>query len=143
MISWTIQNSSTLNPIETRVIEAIEAALPGDAAALLRTQVSLINKVHRIDQDREVDYYHIENGKPTFPDAALFSNRSDEFELAKVHLTDAATGHQSKATVSLVRGRLFSVEFSRTPRDLREASDLKIEIERLGNPMSIGESKPR
>lgn len=118
-----------------RVIEAIATALPQDAADLLRAQVSLVNKVQRIDQDREVDLYHMEKGKPVFPDSALFPNRTEEFELARVHLKDVATGHQAKATVSLVKGRLFCIEFSHTPRDLPGSSGLKIEIERVTNPM--------
>jgi hypothetical protein len=141
MLSRIFQNRSKPNPIETRVIEAIAAALPPDSAALLRTQVSLINKVQRIDRDREVDFYHIEEGRPTFPESTLFSNRTEEFELARVHLTDVATGHQSNATVSLVKGRLFCIEFSHSPRDLRGSGDLKIEIKQLNNPMTSGERK--
>jgi len=142
MLSWILPNRSKLNPIETRVIDAIAAALPEDSAALLRTQVSLINKVQRIDQDREVDFYHMEKGKPTFPDSALFPNRAEELEMARVHLTDVVTGHQTKATVSLVKGRLFCIEFSHTPRDLSGSGDLKIEIEQLKNPVNTGELKP-
>ena len=143
MLSWIFQNRSKLNPIETRVVEVIAAALPEDSAALLRSQVSLINKVQRIDQDREVDFYHMEKGRPAFPDTLLFPNRADEFQLARVHLTDVATGHQSKAIVSLVKGRLFCIEFSHTPRDLRGSSDLKIEIEQLNSPMNTGEPNPQ
>ncbi len=134
MFSWIFQNRAKLNPIETRILEVIATALPEDSATLLRNQVALINKVQRIDCDREVDFYHMERGMPKFPETALFSNRTDEFELAKVCLTDGATGHQSKAIVSLVKGHVFCIEFSITPRDLRGSSDLKIEIEQLQNP---------
>jgi hypothetical protein len=134
MFCWFFKNRARLNLIETRVVEAIAAALPEDSAALLRAQVLLINKVQRIDRDREVDLYHMEKGKPRFPETALFSNQAEEFELAKVVLTDVSTGHQSAATVSLVKGHLFCIEFSNTPRDLRGASDLKIDIEKLKDP---------
>jgi len=135
------QNRLKLNHIEARIVEAIAAALPNNAAALLRSQVSLINKVQRIDRDREVDFYHMERGKPKFPEAALFPNRANEFELAKVHVTDVATGHQSMATVSVVNGHLFCIEFSHTPRDLRASCGLKIEIDQLKNPMNTFEPK--
>lgn len=128
-------NRSRLNPIEARIIETTASALGGRAGDLLRSQVALINKVQRLDQDREVDFYHIEKGKPMFPEAVLFPNRAEEFELAKLHVTDMATGHQTKAVVSAVRGHLFCIEFSHPPRDLRGASDLKIEIEHVANPM--------
>jgi hypothetical protein len=141
MFSWLFSNRASLNAIETRIIDAVAAALPKDAASVLRSQVSLVNKVQRIDQDREVDFYHMEKGKPTFPDTALFPNRADEFEIARVHLTDIETGHQSEVTVSLVKGHLFCIEFSHTPRDLREAGDLKIEIEHIRNPMNMDGAK--
>lgn len=127
--------SSQLNPIEAQIIEAVASALNGKAGDLLRSQMALINKVQRLDRDREVDFYHIEKGKPTFPDTALFPNRAEEFELAKLKITDMATGHQTKAIVSAVRGRIFCIEFSHTPRDLRGANDLKIEIEYLATPL--------
>ena len=98
-------------------------------------QVALINKVQRIDEDREVDFYHIESGRPVFPHEKLFPNQSDELELAKLHLTDVDTGHQSDAVVSLVKGHLFSIEFSHTPRDLRGSTNLKIELQTLADPM--------
>jgi hypothetical protein len=134
LLSRIFRSRSKLSFIETQIVEAVALALPADAAAILRNQVSLINKVQRLDRDREVDFYHIENGKPVFPDAMLFPNRAEEFELARVHLTDVATGHQTKAVVSLVKGHLFNIEFSHTPRDLPGENGLKIEIERLGNP---------
>lgn len=137
ILSWLLGNKSQLTPVEAQIIEAVAAALPGKAGDLLRSQVALINKVQRLDGDREVDFYHIDKGKLTFPDAVLFMNRAEELELARLHITDKATGHQTKAVVSTVKGRLFCIEFSHTPRDLRGASDLKIEIEHLRNPMCI------
>ena len=126
---------SGLNFIEKQVVEAVALALSEKPAALLRTQVSLINKVQRLDQDREVDFYRIENGTVAFPDSALFPNHAEQFELANVNIKDVASGHQTRASLWLVKGRLFSIEFSHTPRDLSGSGDLKIEIERLGDPM--------
>lgn len=135
MFDWIFKSGSQLHPIEAQTIEAVAIALPENAAALLRQQVSLINKVQRLDHDREVDFYRVEKGRLIFPETALFPNRTEELELARVHLTDGASGHQTEAIVSLVRGRLFCIEFSHTPRDLRGSSNLKIEIESIGNPM--------
>jgi hypothetical protein len=134
MFSWIFKSRSKLKPIETRIIEAVADALPKNVASLLRMQVSLFNKVQRIDQGREVDFYRMENGKPIFPEIALFTNRDEDFELARVHLSDIATGHQTRATVKLVRGRLFSIEFSHTPRDLSGSNGLKIKLEQLTPP---------
>ena len=136
MLSRIFKKSSQLNAIEKEIVDAIACALPPDAGGILRNQVALINKVQRLDHDREVDFYHIHKGKPVFPDSALFPERADEFELARVHVTDIATGRQADAVVSLVRGHLFCIEFDQTPRDLRSSNNLKIEIKHLRNPMS-------
>ncbi|NBD38049.1 MAG: hypothetical protein GVY10_05725 [Verrucomicrobia bacterium] len=110
-------------------------AMSPEASGLLRSQVALINKVQRIDRDREVDFYHVEKGESEFPETVLFPNRAEELILAKIHITDPETGHQSKAEVFLVKGHLFSIEFSHTPRDFRGAKTLQISVEICADPM--------
>lgn len=141
MLSQILGTKSRLNRIESQIIEAVAAALHGKAGDLLRSQVALINKVQRLDGDREVDFYHMEKGKPTFLDAVLFPNRAEELELAKLRVSDPTTGHGTKAIVSAVKGRLFCIEFSHTPRDLRRADNLLIEVEYLGDPMNAQPKK--
>lgn len=143
ILTWLFRSRSQPNFLEKQVLEAVALALPEKAAAILRAQMSLINKVQRLDHDREVDFYHIENGKVHFPKTALFPNQAEEFELARVKIKDIATGHQTEAAVFLVKGRLFSIEFSHTPSDLRGSSDLKIEVVQLNNPMHSGEPNPQ
>lgn len=130
---------SELNIIETQILEAVALALSPNAASLLRHQVSLINKAQRPDRNREVDFYHVEQGNPKFPEAALFPNRAEEFEFARLRITDVPTGHQTVATVWMVKGRVFSIEFSHTPKDLTD--DVKIEIEQLADPMCIASNQ--
>lgn len=135
MLDWLFGSKSSLNPVEARVIDAVISALPSQAGEMLRSQVRLINKVQRLDEDREVDLYRIENGRPAFPEDALFPNRSEELELAKVRITDEATGHGTTGKVRLVKGHIFSIEFKLTPRDLRGAEKLQIDVEITGDPM--------
>jgi len=97
--------------------------------------VSLINKIQRIDKGREVDLYHIVNGKPYYPEAALFPQRKEEFELAKLKVRDDQTGHAATVLVYLVQGRLFSIEFSSPPGDWQDIESLSIDIERIADPM--------
>ena len=139
MLDWLFGSKSSLNPVEARVIDAVISALPTQAGELLRSQVRLINKVQRLDQDREVDLYRIENGRPTFPENVLFPNRSEELELAKFCITDEATGHGTTGKLRLVKGRIFSIEFKLTPRDLRGAEKLQIDVELTGDPMRRAE----
>lgn len=134
MLSWLFGNNSRLNQLESRLINSIANALPESSGKLLEQQVRLINKVQRIDQDREVDLYRMENGKSCFPESMLFADRSDEFELAKLKVSDTATGHETSVVVSLVKGRLFCLEFSHSPRDLDVSSNLRIDVLRVVDP---------
>jgi|LakMenE01Jun11ns_1017448.scaffolds.fasta_scaffold8958985_1 hypothetical protein len=137
ILSWLFRNTANINALESSVIEAIAESLPDASAKVLRVQVQLINKVQRLDQDREVDLYRIEKGKIVFPENALFANQSDEFELARLKVTDTETGHGTNAVVSLVKGRLFCIEFSHDPRDLKESRNLQIIVQSIVDPMII------
>lgn len=83
-----------------------------------------------------MDFYHLENGRPSFPENVLFPNRCEELKLATVRVTDEETGHGTPETVHLVKGRIFSIEFKLTPRDLRGAEKLHVEVQLTGDPMT-------
>jgi hypothetical protein len=135
MLSWLFGKKSRLNAVESCVIDELINALPSEAGKILRSQTKLINKVQRLDQDREVDFYHMVNGRADFPEDALFPNRTEELELAKVRLTDPDSGHGTTGVVFLVKGHIFSIEFKLSPRDLRNARNLRVEVQILGDPM--------
>lgn len=129
-----LRKTNKLNALEALLIDAIARALPDASSALLRDQVKLMNKVQRLDQNREIDLYHIKNGTPNFPDSKLFADRSDEFELARLKITDVDSSLTAMVTVSLVRGRLFCFEFDSPPGGLGPTQSLQIQVTRIADP---------
>jgi hypothetical protein len=124
-----------LTEFEIRLIEIIASELSEKAAEILRFQVKIINKVQRLNQDQEIDFYCLEKGKPKFPKLALFPNQSEEFKLAKLSIIDSDSKYESEALVSLVKGHLFCIEFSNSPKELYHSSNLEIQILALSDPM--------
>lgn len=134
MFGKIFRKSAKLNNLECRLIEAIALEMPEKSAKILRAQVKLINKVQRLDHDQEIDFYHIDQGKPKFPDYALFTNRSEEFELAQLKVIDVESKLEFKAVVSLVKGHLFCIEFSHSPKYLYNYLNLEIQVLKLSDP---------
>jgi hypothetical protein len=115
-ISWlmAIFRRNRLTDLEDRVIEEVAKAVPRRFGQILRAQKSRIAKVQRLLSGTEVDFYYPTEG----PGIPLFDFREIEIELARVLLIGLESGHRAKATVSLVRNKLFCIEFQGPPGDL-------------------------
>lgn len=135
LFQWMAGGVQGLSPLERLLVQKIEAVLPKPAAEILVMQIALINKVQRVDKSREVNLYRMEKGKPMFPESALFPNRKDEVELARLRIVDPSTGHGTYASVHLVKGRLFSIEFSCPPGDISDLAAVEITVEKFVDPM--------
>jgi hypothetical protein len=135
IFTWLFGTKAKLNALESRIVETIVNGLPDAAAVILKQQIGLINKVQRLDGGKEVDLYHMVNGKPAFPADALFLTNQEELELAKLHLRDGHTGHQAEVKAWVVQGRLFSLHFNAPPGDLEADSELEIKLLSLADPM--------
>ena len=105
-----------LSEIESRVLKDVECALHHSLRPTFSAQVSKITKIQRLDKGREVDFYFAAgDSSPLFQDLA----EVDELKLASLHIKSVDSGHQARADVWLVRGRLFSIEFNAPPGDLK------------------------
>jgi hypothetical protein len=131
LFSW----KKKMRTIEMRILEEVCQRLSKDAGEILKNQIALINKVQRLDKSREVNLYHLKNGRPSFPDGALFPNKQEEFQLATLHLRDPQSGHESKVKVWMVKGHVFSLEFSAPPGDLNPKDGMEIRLLCLSDPM--------
>ena len=135
LFQWITGRGQELLPLEQLLLQKVETALSKPAAEILVMQITLINKVQRLDKSREVDFYRMEKGKPVFPESALFPNHKEEFELARLRIVDPRTGHGTNASVYLVKGRLFSIEFSCPPGDISDLGSVEMTVESIMDPM--------
>lgn len=115
-----------LTEVEARVLEEVASALPESQGAIVRAHQRLIARVYRIDQGREADFYY------DAPPTPVFEMANDEVELARVTLSSLDSGHGAHASVYLVKGKLFSIQFDAPPGDLR-GETLKVRVELNNN----------
>jgi hypothetical protein len=103
-------------PFEKKILEAVQSRLHTDASALFGRQIDSVNKVQRLAEGKEVDFYQMVDGRPTTDKSLHFPNMQQEERLATVNLTFDQKGSELKADVWLVDGRLFSIEFDQPPK---------------------------
>lgn len=107
-----------LNTVERTVLDAVRRELPEELATRFGSRVESINRVQRLTKDKEVNLYHMKRGKPSRDDRhRLLDTDAEEVLLARVSIADGRH-HQAEAKVWVVKGHLFSLSFSRSPRDL-------------------------
>jgi hypothetical protein len=121
-----------LRPLERELIVAVAAQLNAGARELLNKQVEQINLVQRHDADKEVNFYSMKGGKPAFDEISRFPTKQ-EVKLATVKFK--AGENKVCATFWLVHGHLFSIEFDKSPKKLRDDAVEIQEVKILIDPM--------
>ncbi|UXA71215.1 hypothetical protein M0D46_09625 [Xanthomonas prunicola] len=107
------KKSSSLSRLERLVLDSIAERLPVSERGLWNLQVAKINKVQRLPQGVEVNFYRISSGKPTFDDEVAFKNRTQELMVAS--LVIKSCNQQLVAKVWCVKGFIFSIEYEGAP----------------------------
>jgi len=107
------------------VVEAVRARIGPEAGRRLAAQVDAVGHVQRLSDDREVDLYPTRRGVQVRDDGSAFANRADELRLATATLH--ADGLTTRVTLTAVRGHLYQLEFSSSPKVVRRARSIAIE----------------
>lgn len=121
---------------ETAILNKVLELLPEDARKRFDSQLSQFNKIQRLDQDAVVQLYIQRWFMNRQPNAESLFVREGEYKLAKLELTDANGINKVKSSLYVVGQRLFSIEFSRSPRILGQ-NILVGKSEILLNPMEV------
>lgn len=125
----------TFAPLEQGVLEAVEAALGGDARERYRRQIEAVNKVQRHGGAREVNLYRLHGGRPRNDPAIAFADQRLEAELARVRFRVPGEGRTRSATVHLVQGFVFSLVFDPPAEPVLERDDVEIvEVRLVSDP---------
>jgi len=103
--------TTSFNPYEQRLVEAIRAALPARVRERFAERIASVNLVQRIDGGREVNCFSIIRRKAVLQDATRICDLPGEAILARVTIV-GPPGTANIADVWLVGGNLFSIEFS-------------------------------
>lgn len=96
-----------LLPFERLILDKVGAALPSRLQEPFAAQLQLINKVQRLLDWREVEFYRMHWFRVNWPQSVLFANR-EAFILGSGLLSAGALA--AAVTVWAVGGHLFSIE---------------------------------
>ncbi|WP_157462083.1 hypothetical protein [Chitinimonas koreensis] len=126
LLGKLLGRSRGLSGLELRVLDAVRALLPAPQACQWDEQVRTINKVQRLPDGVEVDFYRMKQGRPSFDEALAFPNREGELLLAIVSivLDQAPWPSELAARVWCTRGFLFSIEYDGSSKYVDEALDM-------------------
>ena len=115
---------SRLSDLEKIVLDSVRNLLDGRILALWDSQINAINKVQRLPEGVEVNFYRINDGRPSFDDRLAFPNKVTELLLAKVTIKLTGLGRLT-ATVWCVKGFLFSIEYDGSVSYFEEAAGMR------------------
>ncbi|MBB3813107.1 hypothetical protein FHT12_001997 [Xanthomonas campestris] len=107
------RKNPNISRIDRLVLDSIGGGLPMPERELWNLQISRINKVQRLPQGVEVNFYRISKGKPTFDAAIAFKNRTQELMVASLIIKSC--NQELTAKVWCVRGFIFSIEYGAAP----------------------------
>lgn len=104
----------TLLPSDKAVLEAVASRVPPDLREHVKCQVGAINKVQRLTQGREVNFYRMHRGKPTFEEGIRLPSQREETVIARASVRMLDTNVQVLVSVWLVRGFVFSLVLNKS-----------------------------
>lgn len=114
---------SRLSELEKLVLGCVRERLPESIAILWDRQIAAINKVQRLPEGVEVDFYRMKGGRPSFDDELSFPNKKAELLVAKVRVELSGMARLT-AKVWCVNGFLFSIEYGGSVSYFEEAASM-------------------
>jgi hypothetical protein len=122
-----------LLPFENAILRTVGSSLPPEQRDLFAEQVTHINKVQRLLEWNEIEFYCVHWFKTRWPPAVLFLNHG-EFELASGTLR--AQGIVAPVKVWAVGGHVFSIESEISLKPFRTAANISFELASAAQPVA-------
>lgn len=85
------KGGSQLSSIEKAILDCVRGKLEGKLLTLWDGQVQAINKVQRLPEGVETNFYRLHTGHPSSPAELAFPNKTEELLLAKVRVVVSDT----------------------------------------------------
>jgi hypothetical protein len=103
--------TSKLSALEKMILDTVRSQLTEGIVLLWDRQIQAINKIQRLPDGLEVNFYRMKNGCPTFDAELAFPNNTEELQVAVVYVTDLRTSSKIAASIWCINGFLFSIEY--------------------------------
>jgi len=124
LVAKLLGAGSRLSDLERSVLDAVRSRLDRQLVPAWERQVQAINKVQRLPEGCEVNFYRMAKGRLTFDDAIAFANKTTELHLANVKVSWGKASGELVARVWCVRGFLFSIEYAGSVTYFDEAAGM-------------------
>jgi hypothetical protein len=108
--------------LERTVLDCVRDSLDAATAARWDEQVRAINKVQRLPDGVEVNFYRMKNGRASFDERLAFANKTEELLVAKVQIALANVREKLTASLWCIKGFLFSIEYDGSIKYFEEAA---------------------
>lgn len=112
LLSKLFNAGSQLSELDKLQLDGVRRHLTPELAVLWDRQVQAINKVQRLPEGVEVDFYRMEKGRPTFDEKLAFPNKNEELLVATLQLALSITPEKLLASLWCVKGFIFSIEYA-------------------------------
>jgi hypothetical protein len=124
LIAKLLGAGSQLSAVEKVVLDCVRGQLDAAMANLWDGQVRAINKIQRLPEGVEVNFYRMKSGRPSFPEELSFPNKAKDLLLAKVRIEVSGLQSKLNAKVWCVDGFLFSIEYAGSVSYFEEAAGM-------------------
>ena len=124
LVAKIFGTGSRLSDLEKLLLGTLRARLDSRLAQTWDRQVQAINKVQRLPEGVEVNFYRMSKGRPTFDDDLAFPNKTPELLVGNVSVSWGKASSELVARVWCVRGFLFSIEYSGSVAYFEEAAGM-------------------
>lgn len=115
--------SKRLSDLEKLILDSVRSQLDAQTVQLWDKQIQALNKIQRLPEGSEVNFYRMKDGKPTFDPELSFMNKTVELQVAKLDIKLANVSQKLTAIVWSVNGFLFSIEYKGNLNLFEEAAD--------------------
>jgi len=138
LFNWLIP---PLNSLEKKLLSAVASHLAPDAQSLFKKQIEQINFVQRHALNKEVNLYCMRNGKAFYDKCLRFPFDQEEVKLSSILISNTDNHTKYDVAIWLIKGFLFSIEFSYSPKGLIADQVEIINVKLLVDPMRPAKTK--
>lgn len=112
LIAKLLGMGTRLSALEKLLLDAVRPHIDPNLVETWDWQVQAINKVQRLPEGAEANFYRMAKGRPTFDEGLAFPNKADELLLASVRVSWGKASSELVARVWCIKGFLFSIEYT-------------------------------
>jgi hypothetical protein len=112
-----------LSALEKMILDSVKDHLDVRMRSLWDRQIATINKVQRLPEGVEVNFYRMKSGRPSFEEDLACPNKTTELLVAKVRVELSGMG-KLDAKVWCVKGFVFSIEYGGCVSYFEEAAGM-------------------